>query len=234
MTVGPRTLLGALAVFAVIVLAHPGGVPRLGWAGTALDWLRGLDARIWQAVIAGGFLAVGWVVNGWRDRRDGAKLRAERLRDAHRALFAEIDVNLTNLWSEARLDAHCADMIARMEADPTFVPLVPRERHDRLFRALEPEIHVLPRVTIDPIVKYHALLSAIEMLVEDLRSKTFGAFDVPRRAAIYSDYIEMRKQALLFGRLANRLIQVYAEEGKDAAEAEALRLSSRAAGPSAT
>lgn len=195
-------------------------------------WLRGLDPRIWQAVLAGGFLALGWIVNGWRERRATRALRAERLRDAHRALFAEIEVFLANLWSEAALDEYCGQMVARMEMDAAFVPLIPRERHDRLFRALEAEIHVLPRVTIDPIVKYYAQLSAIEMLVEDMRGHTFGTFDASRRIAMYSDYIEMRKTALRFGRDANRLISVYAEDGKDAAEAEARRLSSPSAGRS--
>ena len=36
-------------------------------------WLGGLDGRIWQAVVAGGFVALGWIVNGWQERRAQAR-----------------------------------------------------------------------------------------------------------------------------------------------------------------
>ena len=43
-----------------------------------------------SAMIAGLFLAVGWWVVALQGRRRDAKLRAERVRDVQRALFAEI------------------------------------------------------------------------------------------------------------------------------------------------
>ena len=197
-------------------------------------WLAGLDARIWQAAVAGGFLAFGWIFNGWQNRRDAAHQRAERLRDAHRAIFAEIEVQLQNLWDDEAIRTDGAAVIERMQTDRGFVPFIPRAPGDRLFRALESEIHILPRVTIDAIVAYYSQLSAVESLTEDMRGMTFRGFDPNRRASIYSDYIEMRKQMLVFGRRANRLIKIYAADGKDAAEAEARRLSSSTADRSDT
>jgi hypothetical protein len=193
----------------------------------------GVDARIWQALIAGGVVAVGWLVNGARQRAETRALRAERLRDAHRALFAEIEAHLTTLGSEEALDAQGRAALARMASDRGFVPFVPRGRQDRLFTALEGEIHVLPRVTIDAIVRYYAQLDAVSSLVEDMRGTRFRELEPERRAAIYGDYVEMQKELLGRGRIANRLIAVFARSGKDAAEAEAGLLSSSAGDPSA-
>ncbi|MEX0370896.1 MAG: hypothetical protein AB3N09_09710, partial [Tateyamaria sp.] len=55
-----------------------------------LDWFAAVDPRIWQAVIAGLFVAIGWIVNGAQNRRDAARLRREQREDVQRALGAEI------------------------------------------------------------------------------------------------------------------------------------------------
>ena len=183
-----------------------------------------LESRFLQALIAGGVVALGWVYNGRANRLEAARLRAEKLRDAHRAIFAEIATNLSNLWDEGSLRDYGREMAARMEEDPGFVPLIPRERNDRLFETIKTEIHILPRVTIDPIVQYYSQLDAIAALVDDMRGEAFKALTPDRRIDMYLDYIEMRVQALAYGRLANYLIEVYSADGKEAAEAEARRL----------
>ncbi|GGL67856.1 hypothetical protein [Wenxinia marina] len=198
----------------------------------ARAWLGEIDPRIWQAVIAGLFLAMGWIVNGWQNRRAAARAKAERLRDLHRAIFAEIETNLANLWDVDALNAYGAEMRARMEADETFVPFIPRERHDRLFDTIVADLSVLPRVTIDPIVKYYAQVGSIAAIAEDMRGEGFRALPQARRIPMYEDYIQMKVQALEYGRVANHLIRVFAADGKAAAEAEATRLSSPSAGRS--
>ncbi|MGB3554606.1 MAG: hypothetical protein WBA25_08205 [Jannaschia sp.] len=203
-------------------------------AAATWNWFAALDARIWQALIAGTFLAFGWVYNGMRNRADTRAQRAERLRDAHRAIFAEIAVNLDNLRSAERLDAHRKQMVARMNVDADYVPLIPHQRHDKLFRALEQEIHILPRVTIDPIVRYYSQMDAISAVIDDMRGQAYRRLPQARRIAMFSDYIDMRKQALEFGRIANSLIEIYAREGKDGAEAAARRFSSSVRDRSAT
>lgn len=179
------------------------------------------DARIWQAVIAGAFLGVGWFVNGWQNRRAAADQRAERLRDVHRALYAEIGATLANLESEAALETHRAGIVARMQADPEFIPFVPREHGDRVFASVVENIHVLPRVTIDPIVAFYTQLASIAALADDMRGLRYPTLEPARRAAIYHDYIEMKKQAFAFGLHALALIATYARDGKTAAEAQA-------------
>ncbi len=183
-----------------------------------------LNSRFFQAVIAGGFVALGWVYNGRANRREAARLRAEKLRDAHRAIFAEIATNLSNLWEEDALREYGAGMIERMGEDPGFVPLIPRERHDRLFETIKSEIYVLPRVTIDPIVQYYSQLDAMAAHVDDMRGEAFKALSQERRMDMYMDYIEMRVQALAYGRIANHLINIYSQDGNEAAKAEAIRL----------
>ena len=198
----------------------------------AASTFLGLDTRIWQAVVAGVVVAVGWLVNGWQNRRERRAERAERLRDAHRAVYAEISAYLANLVSAEALGAHREATVARMRSDPAFVPFVPRARADRVFEALVGSIHILPRVTIDPIVTYYSHVDAIGALTDDMRGPEFAALAPDRRIAIFEDYMAMKALALDYGRHALRLIEVYADKGKAGAEAEARRLSSSAAGPS--
>ena len=56
-----------------------------------------LSPQVAQAIIAGLFLAIGWWVNGAQNRRRDAMLRAERVRDVQRAVFAEIRAYLAML-----------------------------------------------------------------------------------------------------------------------------------------
>lgn len=184
-----------------------------------LFWFTLLDPRIWQAVIGGAFLAMGWIYNGWRNRQDARDLRDEKLRDTHKAIFAEIATNLASLYDEATLDAHADRILAQMNGDPAFVPFIPKEHRPRIFDAMDQDIYILPRVTIDWIVMYYSQIDAIAALAEDMRGASFRSLHQERRIAMYRDYVEMRKQALEFGRICNHLISVYARDGKDATDA---------------
>lgn len=188
-----------------------------------------IDPRITQAVIAGGFVAAGWVVNSWRNRVDARALRAEKLRDYHRALFAEIGTHMASLWDEAATARHTESLIARMEAEPDFVPFIPLEENDAVFDTLLPEIHILPRQTIDPIVAYYSQIKAITNLARDMRAEGFAAMGQPRRLAMYRDYLKMRVQAFEFGRYALEMIDAYSKGGKQAADAVSSRAKARSA-----
>lgn len=197
-----------------------------------ISWASGVDARIWQAVIAGAFLAAGWLVNGWQNRRVAAALRAEKLRDYHRAIYAEIGANLANLWDAAELESYRDQMVERMKDDPAFVPFIPIERHDTVFDALIADIHILPRQTIDPIVIYYSQLKSVAALAADMRADAFAAMEPARRIVMYQDYIAMKVQLLAFGRYANALIDAFSRGGKAAADEKTARINSRAEGPS--
>ena len=95
--------------------------------------ISGLDPRIWQAIIAGGFIALGWIVTNHLNRSASAQRRRERLRDVHRALYAEIGHNLANIGTVEDLDRQRAVMLDRITSGDGFVPaFIPREaqRHD--------------------------------------------------------------------------------------------------------
>ena len=189
-----------------------------------MDGAAILDSRLLQAFVAGLFLGLGWMVNGWQNRRADTRRRHERLRDAHRAIYSEIAAYLENLGSEEALQDYRASMTERMEDDPAYVPLIPRERNDTIFRALVEEIYILPRVTIDPIVSYYSQLFAIETLIEDMRGKRFPELEPSRRIQMYSDYIDLKIQAFHDGHFALRMIAAFAEGGRDGAKAEEQRI----------
>ncbi len=177
-----------------------------------------LDPRLWQAVIAGLFLALGWIYNGWRNRRDAARLREERIRDVHRALFAEIGAYLDSIGSlEALQQGH--DRIAqRMSTDPDFMPFHPSEEPDRVYRAIIGEIHILPRTSIDVVVAFYGQIAAIGAFIEDMRSPSFAGLSQDRRRAIYDDYIRLKTRAFQYGNAALALIDDYSKGGRPAAE----------------
>ncbi len=176
------------------------------------------DPRLLQAVIAGLFVAAGWVYNGWRNRRDAARLREERIRDVHRALFAEIGAYLDSIGSlEALQEGH--DRIARrMHDEPDFLPFHPTEEPDRVYRAIIGEIHILPRTSIDVVVAFYGQIAAIGAFIEDMRSERFAAISQARRIAIYDDYIRLKMRAFQYGNAALALIDDYSKGGRPAAE----------------
>lgn len=170
-----------------------------------VDWFTAVDPRIWQAVIAGLFVAVGWIVNGAQNRRDAARLRREQRDDVQRALVAEIKHYLEVLEGED-LDALLQDMQHRIAEG--YVPFLPTEANDMVFQSVLNNIHILPRTVIDPVVKYYSQLKAIEMQIEDSRREAFtegkDAASRDRRQAVYLDYLQMRQRARSYAQDALR------------------------------
>lgn len=190
-----------------------------------------LESRFVQALVAGLVVAAGWLVNGVSNRREAARLRAEKLRDYHRAIYAEIVCNLDNLQSREALETYRDEMMARMRADPSYVPLIPREQNDMIFQALVGEINILPRATIDPIVVYYSQLHSLEALIEDMRSASFAALDQDRRIVMYRDYVDLKAQAFEDGHYALRMIAAFAEGGREAALEEEARIARELSSP---
>lgn len=198
-----------------------------------MTWEIILESRVVQAVLAGGFLALGWVFNGRQNRREATRLRAEKLRDFHRAIYAEIASYMDNLGSSEDLEAYRDDIVSKMQGDADYVPLIPRERSDEIFRALVAEISILPRVTIDPIVVYYNQITAIEELIQDLRGERFAALNVERRVRMYRDYIGLKLQAFEDGHYALRMIAAFSEGGREGAIAEEARIAKELSNPDA-
>ncbi|WP_146590833.1 hypothetical protein [Puniceibacterium confluentis] len=209
----------------------------LGLPTVLLFALMGADPRLWQALIAGLVIATGWLTTAIFAELGRRRLKAERLRDYHKALYAEIGNALRALWDEGRSEDHVAKLSARMREDAEFVPFIPQEQHDRVYLAILDEIEVLPRQTIDAVVAYYSQMAALGHMVEDMRGETFRTvLTQDRRIAMYEDYSSMRRQAFILGQYALELMRAYAAGGAEAAEAVIARVSSPAAdrsGPSA-
>lgn len=165
-----------------------------------------------SALLVAASALLGLVFNAAVARQAEARNRAERIRDIHRALYAEIAAQAANLVNHEALEAEKKAMLPRIAKG--HVPLVLHEADPGLFAEVRKEIHILPRSTIDPIVNYYRQLDAIRTLIEDMRGETFRTHaNADQRAAIYSDLIDMRKAALDFALASMALISVYAHHG---------------------
>lgn len=199
------------------------GLPVLGVLLIILSFfsfLTTLDPRIWQALVAGLFIATGWVTTAVFSEISAQRSKAERLRDFHKALYAEIGHTLQSLWDEGQSKAHADGILERMHADPEFVPFIPREQNAVIFNTLLGQIDVLPRQTLDQIVSYYSVVKSLEALGDDMRGASFRRLPQDRRIPMYEDYLAMRREAFEFGQYALRLMGAYAEGGAAAAEAE--------------
>ena len=115
-------------------------------------------------------------------------------------------------------------MLARIVEGDGFAPFIPRERNDTVFAALLPNIHILPRSTIDPVVQYYSQLAAQDALADDMRGESFRTMSPQRRAALYRDYIGLKLRALDYGNEALATIDAYAGSGPRKARAVSDRL----------
>lgn len=225
-----RVARGVIFQFFLTIALPVGILLGVPLAGMAL--LTELDPRLWQALIAGLVIATGWLTTAIFAELGKTRLKAERLRDYHKAIYAEIGNTLASLWDEGRSEGYVAQTIAQMEADPEFVPFIPREQHDHIYDAIITEIDVLPRQTIDAIVAYYSLIKSIAALAEDMRGEGFRQLPQARRITMYRDYSEMRRQAFDFGQYALALILAFAAGGAEATKPVQARFNSPDAGPS--
>ncbi|MGR3504045.1 hypothetical protein [Pseudaestuariivita sp.] len=209
----------------LLTIALPLGL-ILGGALYAVAQVVTVETPIWQAIIAATIIATGWLTTAVFAQVGKSRDRAERLRDVHRALYAEIRTHLANLQSDDVLSEYGRQMVEIMQANPGFVPLVPREQPSKVFDTLIPDIQVLPRETIDPVVEYYAQREAVAAMVEDLRSPEVKTLAQERRINMYRDYIEMKRQTLRTGLEALALINAYARGSKRAARRAARKMGS--------
>ncbi len=164
--------------------------------GNISGWISTIDPRMWQAVLAGLFVAVGWIVNGAQNRADAQRLRRERRDDVQRALVAEIKHYLEVLEGED-LNAAWEAMQPRIASG--YVPFLPTEDNDMVFQSVLADIHILPKTVIDPVVKYYSQLKAIEAQIADSRLDAFVSGtdedSIRRREISYFEYLQMKQRA---------------------------------------
>ena len=164
------------------------------------EWIE--HPRVTSALIGAAFVALGWFASARRERAAVRRARVQRERDMRTALAAEIEAHvealrLFDLEEQWRL------IVGRMEEDSGYVPTVPTERNDVIFRALVEEVSILPEEAIGPVVRYYAQLAAVEAIVGDLRSSQFRErMGQAERIAMYTDYIGLKQETLVRGEAA--------------------------------
>ena len=191
------------------------GVPLLVIV-CALD----IDAKLWPAIIAGLVIATGWITTAVFGELGKSRDKAEKLRDYHKAIYAEIGSTLGTLYADGHAEEDAKAVLDRMQADKEFIPMIPQEHHDFVYGALIEHIDVLPRVTIDAIVAYYSLVKSLAAQAEDMRGPLLrdAGMTQDRRMQMYKDYFETRKNAFQMGEYTRELIRAYSDGGPDAVE----------------
>lgn len=197
----------------------------VGLAGLAIGYVASIetiDVRVRQAMIAGAVVAAGWVITFLLQEYRFYRERRERMNDVQKALYAEIRAYLEGQLKRDDLQVYGSEMVARMRdaADEgvDYVPLIPTETNDMIFKAIVPEIHILPRISIDPVVVYYSQISAIHAIIHDLRSEAYQALHVDRRIAMYQDYISLKQEAITLGEDALKVMERVSRYGARKAE----------------
>lgn len=171
-----------------------------------MTWADFIDGRVPQAVVGGLFIALGWVFNGWQNRRRDRRRRLERVQDVQTALMAEIEHYVVTL-KQFDLSATWSRIVSAMEEDNKYIPVVPSERNDSVFSALIADIHVLPEKVIQPVVGYYNQVFAVDAIIDDLRSALFREMDQTQRIGMYTDYIALKQEALARGEQALKALR---------------------------
>lgn len=166
-----------------------------------ITWIGAVDPRLWQAVIAGAFLSFGWVYNGWQNRRADDRRRREKQDDIATALMAEI-THYRDALTFFDLDEVWDSVADEMAEDENYMPFIPSERNDTIFSAILADIHILPEGVIGPVTRYYNQVFAIDAIIKDLRSEPLGQESKATRISVYTDYISLKKQALVDGNSA--------------------------------
>lgn len=165
-----------------------------------------MDERVLSALIGAAVVALGWLIRERRDRAAERRQRRAKIADVQRALLAEVAAHVHQLEIN-HLEAHREDMTRRMLDDPDFLVLVPGDTHATIFRALLPEIHLLPAATVGPVTLYYTQILTVASLAEDIRSDRYATISPRRRAEIYGHFIEMKIVALRMGHAAEAALE---------------------------
>ncbi|MFK7837929.1 MAG: hypothetical protein AB8B60_17100 [Sulfitobacter sp.] len=150
------------------------------------------------AAIAGMVNVLGWFVASLRDRRADDRRRREKQDDIATALLAEI-THYRDALAFFDLDETWETVVGEMRENDAYVPFIPSERNDTIFKAILADIHILPEPVIQPVTRYYNQVFAIDAIIDDLRSTGIKEQPHDTRVAVYTDYISLKKQALVDG-----------------------------------
>lgn len=182
------------------LVAAPVGL--IGFAG--LDVLFGfvgpdgepgpIDTLIIQALIAGGFIALGWLVSFavQEYRRVATVLKAERdvlvaLReDVRDFLYAASRNDLRELEKRDTLLILGAPLAA------PYQPFIPSVELSTVYRALAEQLPLVPEPPLGDVIFFYKQLSDVVAFTADLQGESYRSLPPDRRARAYRGYVQMR------------------------------------------
>ena len=184
-------------------------------------------AALVTALVGGSVVAAGWFWTHALSRRRDRLLRWENIGDIQRALLAEIRAHVVALEAQHEAGIEVPDSIS----DEDYLPILPHDANDRIFRALIEDVHMLPEWAIDPVVRYYRLLAVRAALAQDIRN---NAKEHPDRAALmFRDYLEINEETRDTGLEAMEILTASLKGGphprRSRAEVAALRAEQAAA-----
>lgn len=177
------------------------------------DWI---NPAVQGALVAAMVAVGGWIYNGRQNRRMAVQLRAERVGDLQRAILAEIRAHVVALEHQQLSFEENVALVERVRRGG-YVPSIPAEANDRIFRAIIAEIHVLPARIIDPVVIYYRLLAVMAGMAADVQ--LLARKDPERAAEMLADYLALSEESLESGRYAMVLLTAQLNGGESAVEA---------------
>ncbi len=151
----------------------------------AATWI---GPAIVAAVISALVTGIGWFVSERQASRREAAQRRARTADMQTALLAEIRASRHRPSSLLDLRATIDRALDERPGQDLFVT---RPTPPLILNAVLSDIHMLPEPVIDPVVLYYRQLSAIALLVDDLRSDRFYTLDDVKKATLYRDYVDL-------------------------------------------
>ncbi|SMO55603.1 hypothetical protein [Paracoccus laeviglucosivorans] len=168
-----------------------------------------LSPHAQQGIIAGLFIAVGWIVAARQNRNREGKQRGERSRDIQRALLAEIRAHVATLEAQRMDEAALRTILAG-----DHVPVIPKQANDRIYVTVLKDVHLLPELIIDPVVTYYRQIAMMGAFAEALEKQ--AEKDRARAIGMFVDYLEMTEAARESGQEAMRLLMTSVFLGEEA------------------
>lgn len=173
-----------------------------GWLGPALV----------AALVSGLITALGWFVSYVLGTRLETRRRQERVTDVQTALAAEIRSFFARS-QHVDIREHGKRMETWILAEgQQNTPFVPQEPDFLVFRSIAPEIHILPKPVIDPVVLFYTQAATLALFASDLRSERYLSLDPASKNEMYQDYLGLMNYAFQLADYALKALQESLED----------------------
>lgn len=175
----------------------------------AIFAVAGFDIRLWQAVMAGLVVVLGWLSTFMFQEERLAQDRREQEIDLLLALRAEV---LNFIWKFEQEDFD--KILTNFEdlKDDSTKPLpqrlIPSQAEPIVFRSVAGNLPLIDDVALSLTVQFYAQLEDIGQLASDLGSDQFRALtDRDYKLNLLIKYVEMQRLAIRLGLIAVRRIE---------------------------